>query len=150
MREVDCVRVARSAVRRVTPAAEAKHVKVEIAAPSSLPPCRTDSSRVEQILVNLLTNAIRHTPDGSRVRVVLSQDEAAHVLTVEDEGGGVPESNLDRIFDIYVTDDGGGHTGTGLGLPLSRRLARLLGGELRAVSHPGKGGRFQLDLPVSP
>jgi len=148
IKEIDCIRVIRSAVRRVTPAAEAKRVKLETVA-SSIPPCRTDAIRVEQILVNLLTNAIRHSPAGSRVRVTVRQEGEGHVLTVEDQGPGVPEANLDRIFDIYVTDAGGGgeNGGTGLGLPLSRRLARLLGGDLRAILHEGKGARFQLDLP---
>ena len=150
MREVDCLRVVRSALRRVTPAAESKKVRLETVAPSPLPPCRTDANRVEQILVNLLTNAIRHTPPGSRVRVAIQQDGEAHVLTVEDEGAGVPEADFDRIFDIYVTDSEGESSGHGLGLPLSRRLARLLGGDLRAVAHGGKGARFQLDLPGSP
>jgi len=147
IKEIDCMRVVRSAVRRVTPAAEAKRVKLETAEADSVPPCRTDAIRVEQILVNLLTNAIRHSPAGSRVRVALRQEGEGHTLTVEDQGPGVPEENLERIFDIYVTDGGGGNSGTGLGLPLSRRLARLLGGDLRAVLHDGKGARFQLDLP---
>jgi signal transduction histidine kinase len=58
---------------------------------------------------------------------------------VEDEGPGVPESEIERIFDIYVTEAGGESRGAGLGLPLSRRLARLLGGELRAGPRPGAG-----------
>jgi len=147
IKEIDCMRVIRSAVRRVTPAAEAKRVKVEMVAPASVPPCRTDSNRLEQILVNLLTNAIKHSPTGSRVRVTLRGDGEGHVVTVEDQGPGVPEASVDRIFDIYVTEPGGENHGTGLGLPLSRRLARLLGGDLRAVLHEGKGARFQLDLP---
>ena len=57
---------------------------------------------------------------------------------------------MERIFDIYVTKAGGDSRGVGLGLPLSRRLARLLGGELRAVSRPGQGGCFILELPASP
>ena len=106
---------------------------------------------MEQILVNLLGNAIRHTPDGSTVRV---QDRAPRrrmvEYVVEDEGPGVPESEVERIFDIYVTKAAGESRGAGLGLPLSRRLARLLGGELRAVSRPGAGGSFVLELPASP
>ena len=58
--------------------------------------------------------------------------------TVEDEGSGIEESEVERIFDIYVTKAAGDNRGAGLGLPLSRRLARLLGGELRAVSRPGQ------------
>ena len=61
-----------------------------------------------------------------------------------------PESEVERIFDIYVTKAAGESRGAGLGLPLSRRLARLLGGELRAVPRPGAGGWFVLELPATP
>jgi signal transduction histidine kinase len=71
---------------------------------------------------------------------------------VEDEGPGIPEAEVERIFDIYVTKPSGDSQGIGLGLPLSRRLARLLGGELRAEARSGeeRGGRFVLNLPASP
>src|SRR5215218_6779253 len=142
--------MARRAIARVTPAAEARQIRVELAAPAGLPSCETDASRLEQILVNLLGNAIHHSPEGSTVRLYLSARESRVVYTVEDSGAGIPESELERIFDIYVTKATGESRGTGLGLPLSRRLARLLGGELRAFAKPGQGGYFVLELPASP
>jgi signal transduction histidine kinase len=69
---------------------------------------------------------------------------------VGDQGPGIPETEVERIFDIYVTKPTGESQGVGLGLPLSRRLARLLGGELRAEPEAGQGGRFVLQLPASP
>jgi signal transduction histidine kinase len=72
------------------------------------------------------------------------------VYTIQDAGEGIPENQLEQIFDIYVTKSAGENRGMGLGLPLSRRLARLLGGELRAVAEPGQGGRFVLELPATP
>jgi signal transduction histidine kinase len=71
------------------------------------------------------------------------------IFKLEDQGSGIPESDLERIFDIYVTKPAGEGQGVGLGLPLSRRLARLLGGELRAVARPGQGGCFVLELPAA-
>jgi signal transduction histidine kinase len=71
------------------------------------------------------------------------------VYTVRDAGDGIPESELEQIFDIYVTNAAGESRGAGLGLPLSRRLARLLGGDLRAVVSPQGGGCFILELPAS-
>jgi signal transduction histidine kinase len=68
-------------------------------------------------------------------------------FTVDNDGVGVPPDEVERIFDIYVTNKEGDVQGVGLGLPLSRRLARLLGGELRAVPLPGRG-RFVLELPA--
>ena len=113
----------------------------------SLPTCETDASRVEQILVNLLGNAIQHTPEGSSVSLAVSADEGFVVFTVRDQGRGVPASELEHIFDIYASKKEGGAHGVGLGLPLSRRLARLLGGNLLAVATDGQGGEFKLALP---
>ncbi|HET9041314.1 MAG TPA: GAF domain-containing sensor histidine kinase [Gemmatimonadales bacterium] len=143
--------IARRALGRVTPAAEAKQVRLELELFPALPSCETDASRVEQILVNLLGNAIRHTPDGSAVHLSVSTQNGLVRYQVRDQGPGVPEADLERVFDIYVTKAAGEERGSGIGLPLSRRLARLLGGELVAVPSPkGEGGRFVLDLPASP
>jgi signal transduction histidine kinase len=83
------------------------------------------------------------------VRLRVDAQEPLVVYTVEDEGSGIEESEVERVFDIYVTKAAGDNRGAGLGLPLSRRLARLLGGELRAVSRPRQGGCFILELPAS-
>jgi two-component system, OmpR family, sensor histidine kinase KdpD len=115
----------------------------------NLPACETDGARVEQILINLLKNAVQHTPEDSTVRLDVSAAGPTVVYTVQDAGNGIPESELEQIFDIYVTEAAGESRGVGLGLPLSRRLARLLGGELRAVLSPQGGGRFVLELPAS-
>ena len=141
--------MARRALARVTPAADAQHVLLQVEVASGLPSCETDANRVEQILLNLLGNAIQHTPEGSTVRLHVTARGAVVVYTVEDEGAGIDESEVERIFDIYVTKAAGESRGAGLGLPLSRRLARLLGGELRAVPRPQKGGCFILELPGS-
>lgn len=146
IRDVDCGGVVRQAISRVTPTADAKDVALEARVPDEFPVCRTDPHRVEQILVNLLANGIRHTPPGRGVRVLVQTQGGSVVFLIEDEGPGVPEEDLDRIFDIYQTKAGDGAKGSGLGLPLSRRLARLLGGELRA-EHRAAGGRFVLELP---
>ena len=142
--------MARRAIARVTPAAEAKPVLLQVDAAPGLPSCNTDASRVEQILVNLLGNAINHAPGGSTVRLQVTAESSVVIFTLEDEGSGIEESDVERIFDIYVTKSTGESQGVGLGLPLSRRLARLLGGELRATARPGQGGCFVLELPAAP
>jgi signal transduction histidine kinase len=150
IRPIEPSSTARRALSRVTPAAEAKRVLLQIDVEPHLPSCNTDAARVEQILINLLGNAINHTPDGSTVRVLVSARGPWVVYSVKDSGGGIPESEVEQIFDIYVTKAAGESRGMGLGLPLSRRLARLLGGELRAVAQPGQGGCFVLELPAAP
>jgi len=149
IRRVDPVSMARRAVGRVTPAANLKHVELNLSPCPVLPNCETDASRVEQILVNLLTNAIKHAPERSSVTLSITAANARVVYRVEDEGPGVPPSDVELIFDVYVTKAGEEAQGLGLGLPLSRRLARLLGGELQAVAHPGKGGCFILEVPAA-
>lgn len=141
--------IARRAIERVTPAAELKNVDLQLAASPDLPTCETDASRVEQILVNLLGNAIKHSPGRSAVRLGITARDRRVVYRVDDDGPGVPMDELERVFDIYVTTVGEESRGLGLGLPLSRRLARLLGGELHAVSRPGKGGTFILEVPAT-
>lgn len=149
IRSVDPGSVVRRAIGRVTPAAASKRATVagDVAAP--LPTCSTDASRVEQILVNLLANAIRHAPEDSEVRLSVGAADDKIVFTVEDQGSGIAPDDVERIFDIYVTKAAEEGHGVGLGLPLSRRLARLLGGELKAVSRPGRGGCLVLELPAA-
>ncbi|MEO8636143.1 MAG: GAF domain-containing sensor histidine kinase [Gemmatimonadales bacterium] len=146
MREIDCAGIIRHAISRVTPAAEGKGVQLVPIISEEPPLCHTDPHRVEQILVNLLANAIRHTPEKSTVHIRLVGEDSQVVFLIEDEGPGVPDEDLDRIFDIYQTKAGEGK-GSGLGLPLSRRLAQLLGGELRCLAGADRGGRFILELP---
>jgi signal transduction histidine kinase len=151
IRSVELAPVIRGAVGRVTPAARQKKVRVMLELATGMPPSATDATRLEQILVNLLANGIRHARDKGQVTVQSALDEARRkiIITVDDDGPGVAPENAELIFDIYVTRPGEESQGVGLGLPLSRRLARLLGGELTVVPRPGEGGRFLLELPVA-
>jgi signal transduction histidine kinase len=99
--------------------------------------------------VNLLSNAIKYAPEQSSVRISIAPGDGRVIYRVEDEGPGVSPGDVDRIFDIYYTKAGEEARGLGLGLPLSRRLAQLLGGELHAVARPGQGGCFVLEVPAS-
>ena len=141
--------MAKRAVVRVTPAAEARRIRLQLDLASPLPDCETDASRVEQILINLLGNAINHTPEGSTVSLSVSSQGSMMVYVVQDQGNGIEASQVEQVFDIYESKPSGESQGVGLGLPLSRRLARLLGGELRAVAKPDQGGCFILELPLT-
>lgn len=148
IRDVDPAGIVRHALSRMTPAADAKNVVLKAEIPEDFPLCRSDPHRVEQILVNLLGNAIRHTPASSQVTTRLQLAGQTMTYIIEDQGPGVPAEEIDRIFDVYQTKAEEGK-GSGLGLPLSRRLARLLGGELRAVARGEGGGCFILELPAA-
>lgn len=147
IRTVDPGAIVKRAVARVLPNAHAKGLLVPFELPRDLPTIDTDASRVEQILVNLLTNAVKHSPRDGMVRVTARPFEERVAIVVEDQGPGIAEEDAEAIFDIYVTrDDGANKHGVGLGLPLSRRLARLLGGELGCIPRAGSGV-FVLELP---
>ena len=113
----------------------------------------TDPRRVRQVVLNLLSNAIKFG-HGKPIRVEVTTGELGGAcVEVVDQGAGIKEADLARIFDEFVQLDQGAHgpaaAGTGLGLPISRRLATLLGGRLEVESHLGKGSRFRLLLPPS-
>jgi signal transduction histidine kinase len=145
-RQAECTAVLRGAVQRVTPQAEDRGIRFELSLPPEGVLCLTDSHRVEQILVNLLRNAVRHSPDQGTVFAAVRAVDKSVILEIADQGKGILPEDAERIFDVYVTTAGEERAGHGLGLPLSRRLARLLGGDL-TVEPSEAGGRFILRLP---
>jgi signal transduction histidine kinase len=112
-----------------------------------------DAERVQQILLNLLTNAIKFTPPGGIVSLASDADEAMVHIHVRDTGCGIPVSQRERIFEPFVQlgrpHTEGGRSGVGLGLAISRDLARRMRGDLIVRSHDGAGSDFVLSLPRS-
>jgi signal transduction histidine kinase len=110
-----------------------------------------DPDKIQQILLNLLTNAIKFTDPGGRIRVECGATETEVRIAVEDTGVGVPADRLQSIFEPFVQVDRqrgeDGRHGVGLGLAISSDLARLMEGDLTAESEPGRGSRFTLTLP---
>ena len=150
MRDVECGSVVRGAVQRITPAAAERDIRLLIEPSGAGVLCRTDSHRVEQILVNLLRNAVRHSPGGGTVQIGAEAAPGQVVFSVLDQGPGFKPSEAEHMFDVYFTAAGEERQGHGLGLPLSRRLARLLGGDLLGNNRPGGGAAFVLTLPAPP
>jgi two-component system phosphate regulon sensor histidine kinase PhoR len=107
-----------------------------------------DPARVEQIVVNLLDNARKYSPPGATVQVKITADATAVTLSVIDEGIGIPAEELPRLFEPYYrASNVASHTGLGLGLALSRELARRMGGDVTATSAEGRGSTVTLRLP---
>ena len=102
-----------------------------------------DEDGVSRVLLNLISNALRFTPRGGEIRVDLAALGDAVELTVSDTGAGIPPERQPWIFLQGETDGGHGH-----GLPIARRLAREMGGELTLSSRPGQGSAFTLRLPI--
>lgn len=144
---IDLVALAAEAVVMLDSSAEERNVKIETEGGDSLP-ARGEERAVIQILVNLIGNAIRHSPDSGRIRLIFSRTAANASITVSDEGPGVPAADQQRIFERFERAHEK-ESGTGLGLAISRRLARSMGGDVTLDSEPGEGGRFTLTLPAA-
>jgi len=106
----------------------------------------TDGDRVLQIIVNLLSNAFRWTPEGGRIELGLTSENGSVEVAVADTGPGITPEERDRIFRPFWSRDGGG---TGLGLAIARELALALGGQISLDTEPGRGSRFVLLLPAT-
>lgn len=125
-------------------------VRLEFDSASNLPPMYSDQGKIAQILRNLISNAFKFTHQGE-VRVFARELDGRVQIAVRDTGIGIAAEDQQRVFDEYTQVEKAQSTaiiGTGLGLPLSRRLAELLGGRLRVESVPGSGSTFVLDLPL--
>ncbi len=145
--DVDACDLVRQAVGAVEPAAERKNIHVESTGADEGLPCRTDPQRVRQILINLLTNAVRHSPEDETITVEVKADDDSMRFDVVDHGEGIAAEEQEVVFHAFERGGNQRERGTGLGLALSRQLARLLGGGLRVESRLGHGARFILDLP---
>jgi signal transduction histidine kinase len=109
----------------------------------------SDPRRVRQILLNLLSNAIKFG-EGKPIRVTCKQCENKSAeIEVIDQGVGIAQDDIARIFEEFVQVSESKQPGTGLGLPISRRLALLLDGSLTVCSTPGEGSAFRLTLPAT-
>jgi len=106
-----------------------------------------DPSQIHQAILNLLDNALRHTPRGGKVVVDVRERDGAAELAVSDSGRGLAADQLERVFERYYSTRAGDGAGTGLGLPIARAIARSFGGDVSATS-PG-GARFVLRLPLT-
>lgn len=140
--------VAREAAGLV--AAKAADKKIDIEIDDDLSVMAVGERRaVLQILVNILGNAIRHSPDEGTVAIVFHVDGDRASVTVADQGPGIARADQKKIFEKFERLDAEAGTGTGLGLAISRRLARSMDGEIELDSAAGEGARFTLTLPAA-
>jgi signal transduction histidine kinase len=144
---VDLAALAAEAVIMLESSAEDRQVHIELERPEPMR-SRGQERAVTQILVNLIVNAIRHSPEGGSVRLSFARTAGTASVTVSDQGPGVAAADEQRIFERFErahSKEGG----TGLGLAISRRLARSMGGDVTLDSAPGEGARFTLTLPAA-
>jgi len=142
-----------AALETVRPAAEAKGVRIESMLDPKAGPVSGDPSRVQQIVWNLLSNALKFTPRGGKIQVRLQRVNSHIEFSVADTGIGIRADFLPHVFDRFRQADGSttrGHGGLGIGLSIARHLVELHGGTLRAASlGEGCGATFTVDLPLT-
>jgi len=145
-------RVVDSVFTMIEPQVDVRKLQLEV---EVVDPCllfHADSDRVEQIVLNLLSTAVKFTAPGGTVRIIVSADAKEICFSVKDTGVGIPADKLEAVFEAFYQVEGSqsrAYGGTGLGLAISRQLARTMGGDLTVQSEPGKGSTFTLGLPRS-
>jgi signal transduction histidine kinase len=149
--DVDANHAIASSVAIVQPLADQKGVDVRFTASTAPVIARADETKLKQILINLLANAVKFTPAGGAIHVSARERGPHVILEVADTGLGIPESDIDRVFEPYVQlANVSSIAGSGLGLAISREFASGMKGSLQASSRPGAGSVFTLRLPRGP
>ena len=123
-----------------------KRINIEFEVKDSLPPVEHDPNQINQVLLNLILNAIQSMDKPGTIRVTLEQDDDLAVISVADEGKGIAPENLSQIFRPFFTTKG---QGTGLGLSLARRMVESHGGSITVSSEVGSGTQFEVRLPIA-
>ncbi len=151
---IDLREIVNEAVETAQILGEAKHLGIRTAIPGAPVTLPVDKTRIRQLLLNLVTNAVKYTPHGGEIGVEIADDGAAVSLVVSDTGIGIAAGDLTHIFDRFwradparTRDDE--RAGTGLGLAITKWIAEAHGGSIAVQSRPGKGTTFTVSLPRS-
>ncbi|HEX7491428.1 MAG TPA: ATP-binding protein [Candidatus Limnocylindrales bacterium] len=151
--DVDLVRLSRLTVERLRLFAERQNLRIDLDLPDHVSPVRGDEDRIGQVLINLLHNAVKFSPNGGAIVVGVLEDDGEVRVWVRDPGVGVPRADLARIFERFYKVDRArvrGRGGTGLGLSIARHVIDAHGGRIWAESEEGSGSTFIFTVPVAP
>ncbi|HEX7496361.1 MAG TPA: ATP-binding protein [Candidatus Limnocylindrales bacterium] len=151
--DVDLVRVAQANAERLRPLAERQGLRLAFDLPDHITPVRGDEDRLGQVLINLLHNAVKFSPNGGEIVVGVREGEGEVVVWVRDPGIGVPRADIARIFERFYKVDRArvrGRGGTGLGLSIARHVVEMHGGRIWVESEEGEGSTFSFAIPVAP
>jgi PAS domain S-box-containing protein len=146
----DIAALLRETVTLMEAVAADKDVRLSLLLPPGLGSALCERERIQQVLQNLVGNAIHFTPAGREVRVSARRDADALRVSVADEGPGIPAAQIDHVFDRYWRGRGASRQGIGLGLFIVRRIVEAHGGRISVASPPGSGAVFTFELPAAP
>jgi len=139
----------RKPVKRLAPQAERMNITVDVVVPEALPPVLADSRRIQQVVMNLLHNAIKFTPEGGRVTLKAEVVGPEVIISMKDTGVGIPVEDVPRIFErFYKTDRSRADEGVGLGLSIAKHIIQGHGGRIWAESVEGRGSTFYFSLLI--
>ena len=145
---VDLADVARRAAGLLQLRGAERRIRIDRPQPDDSLPATGEFRRALQVLVNLIGNAIRHSPEDGMIWIRLGREDDVAAVVVADQGRGIAAEDQTRIFDKFARLEAGEATGSGLGLYIARRLARAMGGDVTVDSAPGQGARFVFSLPA--
>jgi len=150
--EFDIVELLRDLSQSIAPEINNKGLKFEVSLPDYTVMIRNDSRRIRQIVMNLLSNALKFTTDGEIMTTLVVEDTQNICISIKDTGVGVKHDDLDKLFEPFQqinADFTKSYKGTGLGLYICKKLSHIIGGELKVKSLFGEGSQFSLLIPVS-
>lgn len=151
LRRFDPLQLAQSAQGSLAPLAQEQGSVIEIEPPGDTSPVFGDRPRLEQALVNLVSNAVQHSPRSGEVTISVGTSSGATRWAVRDDGPGIPQEERPRLFERFFVgrnDRHHAHEGAGLGLPTAMAIAQAHGGTIEVDSHPGRGSTFTLVVPT--
>ncbi|MCL5960996.1 MAG: cell wall metabolism sensor histidine kinase WalK, partial [Chloroflexi bacterium] len=147
---VDLNVLIRQATDRLNTQADRKQLEIAVNVPDDLPDAAADAERVEQVMINLLHNAIKFTDNGGRISISAWAQENFLAVSVADTGIGIPREDLERIFErFYKVDRARSSGGTGLGLAIAKHIVQAHGGHIWAESSEDRGSTFAFTLPTA-
>ncbi len=144
---IDPVSAVKRAIESVAVTALNKEIGIKTNMGENLPKIKADEEKTAWVLINLLTNAIKYSPDKSFINVQVNSNADTVQFIVEDHGRGIEQEHLSKIFDRFYKVPGTEKKGTGLGLSISKEFIEAMNGTIGVESELGKGSRFYFSLP---
>jgi two-component system phosphate regulon sensor histidine kinase PhoR len=149
--KVETDRMFAEVLSKVQPLMQKKEIALEVELPPKMPELHLDKDKITTVLVNILGNAAKYTPQAGRVSLKVKCDDGRLRASVEDTGVGISPEDLPKVFDKFFRSDDPrvqAEVGTGLGLSLAREVVRMHGGEITVESELDKGSTFTMALPL--